>query len=55
AVLFDVFELPGTDTRSLALRLSLQADETLTDAQADAACAAVIEAMQREFDARLRS
>ncbi len=55
AVIFDVFPLPDTSTRSLALRLSLQAEETLTDAQADAACAAVVEAMQRAFDARLRA
>ena len=54
-VIFDVFKLPDSSARSLALRLSLQADETLTDAQADAACAAVVEAMQRDFDARLRS
>ncbi len=54
-VIFDVFPLPGSDARSLALRLSLQGDETLTDAQADAACAAVVEAMQRELDARLRA
>ena len=54
-VIFDVFAMPGTDTRSLALRLSLQGDETLTDAQADAACASVVEAMQREFGARLRA
>ncbi len=54
-VLFDVFTLADGQGRSLGLRLTLQADETLTDAQADAACAAVIEAVQRAFDARLRA
>lgn len=55
AVIFDVFALPESSARSLALRLSLQSEETLTDAQADAACAAVVEAMQRRFDAHLRA
>ena len=54
-VIFDVFALPDGVHRSLGLRLTLQAEETLTDAQADAACAAVVEAMQRDFDARLRA
>ncbi|MHB0921523.1 MAG: phenylalanine--tRNA ligase subunit beta [Thiomonas delicata] len=58
SVIFDVFQpreqesMPG---KSVALRLTLQADETLTDAQADAACAGIVEAMQRELGARLRA
>lgn len=58
SVIFDIFhprEQDSTPNKSVALRLTLQADETLTDAQADAACAGVIEAMQAELGARLRT
>ncbi len=56
--IFDVF-LPQSEEamtpKSVALRLTLQAAETLTDMQADAASDGVIEAMQQTLDAKLRS
>ncbi|MHB1667528.1 MAG: phenylalanine--tRNA ligase subunit beta [Thiomonas sp.] len=56
--LFDVF-LPqheeGKTRKSVALRLTLQAAETLTDMQADAASEGVIEAMRRTLGANLRN
>lgn len=55
-VIFDVFQpREATGRKSVALRLTLQGDETLTDAQADAACAGVVEAMQRAVAAQLRA
>ena len=57
-VIFDVF-LPQKEedrpSKSMALRLTLQAPETLTDAQTDAACAGVVEAMQHTLGASLRA
>jgi phenylalanyl-tRNA synthetase beta chain len=55
-VIFDLFQ-PREDlaSKSMALRLTLQSEETLTDAQADAACAGMVEAMQAALDARLRA
>ncbi|MCI0633017.1 MAG: phenylalanine--tRNA ligase subunit beta [Actinobacteria bacterium] len=58
ALLFDVFEgdplPPGT--KSLAFSLELRApDRTLTDAEADAAVAAITERLRRDFGASLRS
>lgn len=54
ARVFDVFARPDSGDKSLALRLTLQGDETLTDAQADAACAGVVDAVAA-IGARLRS
>jgi phenylalanyl-tRNA synthetase beta chain len=54
-VIFDVFALRDDAARkSVALRLTLQGDETLTDAQAEAACAGVVEALRRDLGAELR-
>ena len=54
-VIFDLFELRDDATRkSLGLRLTLQADDTLTDVQAEAACSGVVEALRRELGAELR-
>ncbi len=58
ALLFDVFEgdpLPA-GTKSLAFSLELRApDRTLTDAEADAAVAAIAERLRGDFGASLRS
>ncbi len=55
-VIFDVFQpRDAVGRKSAGLRLTLQGDETLTDAQADAACAGVVEAMQRAVAAQLRA
>ena len=52
---FDAFALrDDAARRSLGLRLTLQGDDTLTDAQAEAACAGVVEALRRELGAELR-
>ena len=56
--IFDVFLAQhdeGKTLKSVALRLTLQAAETLTDMQADAASEGVIEAMQLTLSAKLRS
>ena len=54
-VIFDVFALRDDAARkSVALRLTLQGDETLTDAQAEAACAGVVEALRHDLGAELR-
>ena len=58
SIIFDVFQPREPDSmpgKSVAMRLTLHADETLTDAQADAACAGIVAAMQRELGARLRA
>jgi phenylalanyl-tRNA synthetase beta chain len=57
-VLFDVFEgapLPE-DSRSLAFSIDFRVpDRTLTDEEAEAAVAAIVERLSREFGAQLRS
>jgi phenylalanyl-tRNA synthetase beta chain len=57
-VLFDVFEGPPLPegSRSLAFSIDFRAtDRTLTDAEAEAAVAAIVERLSRDFGARLRS
>jgi phenylalanyl-tRNA synthetase beta chain len=57
-VLFDVFEgspLPK-GSRSLAFSIDFRAaDRTLTDEEAEAAVAAIVERLSRDFGARLRA
>jgi phenylalanyl-tRNA synthetase beta chain len=57
-ILFDVFEgapLPE-GSRSLAFSIDFRApDRTLTDEEAEAAVAAIVDRLSREFGARLRS
>lgn len=58
SVIFDVFQpqqQDGVRSKSIALRLTLQGEETLTDARAEAACAGVVEALQEALGARLRA
>jgi phenylalanyl-tRNA synthetase beta chain len=62
ALLFDVFRTKeatasmALDEKSLAIRLTLQGqDETLTDEQIEAAVAAVLDKLQTQLGARLRS
>ena len=57
-VIFDVFQPPqqdGVQSKSIALRLTLQGEETLTDAQTEAACAGVVETLREALGARLRA
>jgi phenylalanyl-tRNA synthetase beta chain len=57
-VLFDVFEGPPLPegSRSLAFSIDFRApDRTLTDEEAEAAVAAIVERLSRDFGARLRS
>jgi phenylalanyl-tRNA synthetase beta chain len=54
---FDVYDGPPIPAgrKSLAMHLVFQAaDRTLTDAEADAARAAIVEALREEFAAELR-
>ncbi|WP_449370912.1 phenylalanine--tRNA ligase subunit beta [Thiomonas sp.] len=56
AHLFDMFTPAGeTATRSMAFRLQLQAAQTLTDEQVDAACQALVCALATSTGAQLRS
>ncbi|WP_079415034.1 phenylalanine--tRNA ligase subunit beta [Thiomonas intermedia] len=56
AHLFDVFNPPGESaTRSMAFRLQLQDQQTLTDERVDAACHALVSAVAKATGAELRS
>jgi phenylalanyl-tRNA synthetase beta chain len=57
-VLFDVFEGPPLPEGSRSLAFSIEfraADRTLTDEEAEAAVAAIVERLSRELGAQLRS